>query len=311
MDLSIVATLYCSTPHLKEFYDRVRATAAKVAGEFEIVLVNDGSPDCSLEVALRLQTDDPRVVVVDLARNFGHHKAMMTGLAHARGKRVFLIDCDLEEEPEWLEEFFHILDREGCDVVFGIQEARKGGLIERLSGNAFYAVLNSLTGIDFPRNVVTARLMSRRYVDSLLQYREREVFLAGLWHITGYAQTPVTVKKHTTSPTTYSTSKKLSILVNAVTSFSNRPLRYIFYIGSLISVLSALYIFYLLTRKIVFDIPVDGWTSLIVSLWFLGGLNILFIGVVGIYVSKIFIETKDRPYATIRAVHRVSEPDDG
>ena len=312
MKLSIVSTLYQSAAYIAEFHRRASAAAQQLVGdEYEIILVNDGSPDKSLDLAVQLTENDSHVVVVDLSRNFGHHKAMMTGLAHAKGQNVFLIDSDLEEEPEWFEEFFHILDREGCDVVFGIQEARKGGLIERLSGTAFYALLKSLTGIDFPRNVVTARLMSRRYVDSLLQYREREVFLAGLWHITGYAQRPVTVKKHNTSRTTYSTSKKLSILVNAVTSFSNRPLRYIFYIGSLISVLSALYILHLLTRKIVFDIPVDGWTSLIVSLWFLGGLNILFVGVVGIYVSKIFIETKDRPYATIRAVHRVSEPKDG
>src|SRR5512139_2401581 len=128
MKLSIVATLYQSAPYIAEFHQRSSAAAKKLAGEdYEIVLVNDGSPDNSLDLAVQLTESDSHVVVVDLSRNFGHHKAMMTGLAHARGEQVLLIDSDLEEEPEWLIAFAEQMQSEHCDVVYGAQEQRKGG----------------------------------------------------------------------------------------------------------------------------------------------------------------------------------------
>src|SRR5690606_17924878 len=189
--LSVVATLYNSAAHLAEFHRRASATAQDLAGEdYEIVLVNDGSPDASGALAQDLVRTDPRTVLVDLSRNFGHHKAMMTGLAQACGDRVFLIDSDLEEEPEWLGPFAATMAKTGADVVFGVQERRKGGFFERWSGDLFYRLFHLLTGIDIPRNMVTARLMSRRYVNALIRHEEREVFMAGLWHITGFDQTP-------------------------------------------------------------------------------------------------------------------------
>ncbi|MGH9548808.1 MAG: glycosyltransferase family 2 protein, partial [Terriglobales bacterium] len=126
MDLSIVTTLYASAPYLEEFYARTCVVAERVTSDFEIILVNDGSPDNSLEIALSLYRKDARVRIVDLSRNFGHHKAMMTGLAHARGDMVFLLDSDLEEEPELLNTFYEKLQQTGADVVFGVQQKRKG-----------------------------------------------------------------------------------------------------------------------------------------------------------------------------------------
>ncbi|RYE74975.1 MAG: glycosyltransferase, partial [Hyphomicrobiales bacterium] len=134
MKLSIVTTLYQSAATIDEFCRRAFAAAAKIASDVELVLVNDGSPDDSLDRAVALHEADPRVVVVDLARNFGHHKAMMTGLAHATGDLIFLIDCDLEEEPELLGMFFERLSSGGFDVVYGQQEIRRGGLSERFTG---------------------------------------------------------------------------------------------------------------------------------------------------------------------------------
>lgn len=232
MKLSIVATLYQSAPYIEEFFRRAGAAAHQlVDDDYEIVLVNDGSPDNSLELAIHLSQSDPHVIVVDLSRNFGHHKAMMTGLAHARGEQVFLIDSDLEEEPEWLLSFSEQMQREQCDVVYGIQWQREGGVFERWSGQLFYRIFRLLTHLDLPNNIVVARLMTRRYVNALLQHDEREVFMAGLWHITGFDQRPQTIKKHCTSETTYTFRRKMSLLVNSVTSFSNAPLIGIFYIG--------------------------------------------------------------------------------
>lgn len=304
MKLSVVATLYRSAQYVIDFHRRASGAARELVGDdYEIVLVNDGSPDNSLALAVQLTELDRHVVVVDLSRNFGHHKAMMTGLTHSKGERVFLIDCDLEEEPEWLLNFTEQMDREICDVVYGVQERRKGSWFERWSGQWFYRLFKALTGIGLPENVVTARLMTRRYVDALLGHEEREVFMAGLWHITGFDQRSQVVRKHSTSETTYTFRRKMSLLVNSVTSFSNAPLVSIFYIGVSISLFALAYIVYLVTNWLFLAKPMSGWTSVMASIWLLGGMVISFIGILGIYLSKIFSETKQRPYTIVRQIY--------
>lgn len=303
MELSIVTTLYRSAAYLEEFHARASAEARRLTDRYEIVLVNDGCPEESLAAALRLQAADPHVVVVDLSRNFGHHRAIMAGLAQTVGKRVFLIDCDLEEPPELLGTFAARFAQGDCDVVYGIQEARKGGWFERATGSMFYALFNWLTNLDMPKNILTGRLMSRRYVDALLRHEERELFLAGLWHIIGFEQVPMAVTKVSKGASTYTLRKKVALFVNSVTSFSDKPLIYIFYVGSLISLASAASAVYVVYRKLVHDDTLTGWTSIIVSIWFLGGLVILFLGVIGIYLSKVFVETKRRP-TLVRHVYR-------
>jgi putative glycosyltransferase len=305
MKLSIVATLYKSAPYITEFHQRVSAAAKQLAGdEYEIILVNDGSPDNSLDLAVHLTEIDAHVVVIDLSRNFGHHKAMMAGLTNASGQRVFLIDSDLEEEPEWLLSFTKKMDAELCDVVYGIQIERKGDYFEKITGRIFYNVFRFLTGLAQPDNIVTARLMSKRYVDSLLMHQEREVNIGGLWIITGFKQCQQFVKKHSTSPTTYSLSGKFSHLVNAVTSFSSQPLVITFYSGLLISVTALAYILYLVIRYALIASPTDGYTSIIASIWLFSGLIIFFMGVQGIYISKVFSEVKQRPNTIVRHIYK-------
>src|SRR5579883_906567 len=292
MKLSIVTTLYQSAPYVAEFYARTSSVAQQLVGEdYEIVFVNDGSPDNSLEVAVKL-TQDSHVIVVDLSRNFGHHKAMMTGLAHAQGDLIFLIDSDLEEEPEWLLSFADQMAKESCDVVYGVQEKRRGNWFERWSGEIFYCLFRYLTGINYPSNIVTARVMTRRYVDALLHHKEREVLIGGLWHITGFNQLPQDVKKHSTSQTTYTFLKKFSVFFNAIISFSYMPLIVIFNIGITIFFGSLLYVFYIILLWAFLNKVVDGWTSIMASIWLLGGIMISFIGIIGIYLAKIFSETK-------------------
>jgi len=227
----------------------------------------------------------------------------MTGLAQAKGDRVYLIDSDLEEEPEWLLSFSEQMKSEPCDVVFGVQEVRRGGRFERWSGRWFYSFFKILTGLSLPENIVTARLMTKRYVDSLVLHQEREIFMAGLWYITGFTQIPKVITKHSTSESTYTFRKKMSLLVNSVTSFSNMPLISIFYIGVLISIFAIIYIAYISIHWIFLATPLSGWTSVIASIWLLGGMIISFIGVIGIYLSKIFTETKQRPYSIVRKIY--------
>jgi putative glycosyltransferase len=302
--LSIVATLYQSAPYIAEFHQRASAAARQLVGDdYEIVLVNDGSPDNSLDLAINLTEQDSHVVVVDLSRNFGHHKAMLAGLAQARGVRIFLIDSDLEEELEWLADFASTMATEAADVVYGVQETRKGNWFERWSGDLYYTVFNYLADIDHPRNIVTARLMSRRYVEALLQFREREMVISCMWVIAGFKQYALPVKKHEHSSTTYSLTKKIGQATNAIISFSEAPLRLIFHIGLSIFAVALLYACHLVFQKLVLGTPMDGWTSLMVSIWLLGGMVISFVGVIGIYLSKVFSETKQRPSFIVRAIH--------
>lgn len=304
MKLSVVSTLYQSAPYLAEFHRRASAAARTLAGDdYEIILVNDGSPDESLDMATDLVEQDAHVIVVDLSRNFGHHKAMMTGLAHARGERIFLIDSDLEEMPEWLCEFVQQMDRQGSDVVYGVQAVRNDPLTSRVPSILFYKMLRLFTHIDIPSNITTVRIMSRRYLNALLLHRESEIYIAGLWAITGFYQSPRTVTKMHKGKTSYTLSRKLSIFVNSMVSFSSAPLVGIFICGITISFLASLYILWLVINRTLLAHTLSGWTSVMASVWLLGGINVAFIGVIGIYLAKIFSETKRRPYTIVRAVY--------
>jgi len=302
MRLSIVTTLYRSAPFVREFYRRISAAAAAVTGDYEILFVNDGSPDESLDLATEIVAADAHVRVVDLSRNFGHHRAIMTGLGYAQGDRVLLIDCDLEEEPELLERFWREMDAGDADVIYGVQNDRKGRWLERVSGQVFYRLFNALSDYAVPENLVTLRLMTRRYVESLLLHDERELFLGGIWAITGFKQQPVTVVKRSRAGTSYTLRRRISLFVNAITSFSSKPLVLVFYLGTAISLAAACAAAVLVIRKFFFGALMTGWASLIVSIWLLGGITIFCLGIIGIYLAKVFTEIKRRPYSIVREV---------
>jgi len=302
--LSIVTTLYGSAAHLEAFYARVTSVASRLFPDYELILVDDGSPDRSLDVAIGLCARDPRVRVIELSRNFGHHRAMMTGLARARGQLVFLIDCDLEEQPEWLEPFLARLQETGADVVYGVQEARRGSWFERVSGDLFYTIFNLLSDFPVPSNVSTARLMRRAYVRSLVAHRDRELFIAGLWAATGYRQVAMPVTKQRLGPTTYTLRRRVRVLIDAVTSFSRRPLVLVFYLGAATIAIAVLAAAYLIWRHVTSGY-LPGWASVMVSVWMLGGLTLFSVGLVGLYLSRVFIESKRRPLAIVRKVHHL------
>jgi putative glycosyltransferase len=305
MKLSVVTTLYKSSLYVDEFYARITAEAKKITDDYEIIFIDDGSPDDSLKKCIDLHKKDKRVKVIELSRNFGHHKAIMTGLSHTEGEFVFLIDVDLEEEPELLGKFWEKLQSSNnLDVVYGVQEKRKGGLFEKWSGDMFYTLFNAISGVNVPRNLITCRLATKKYNDALILHKEQELFLGGLLTITGFKQEHIVVKKLSHSKTTYDLRSKLSMMINSITSFSNYPLKIIFYSGMLISGISFMYILYILYQRVFLNINLEGWTSLIVSIWFLGGLVLLSIGIIGIYLSKIFIESKNRPYTIIRNIFK-------
>jgi putative glycosyltransferase len=302
MKISVVTTLYNSAPYIGEFVERTRAELQSLTDDYEFILVDDGSPDDSLRTALVLLRTEPRLRVIELSRNFGHHKAMMTGLEHASGDLIFLIDVDLEEPPELLGAFFATLRDEELDVVFGFQKARKGRWVERVGGHLGWKFINFFLPIKVPLNHSTVRLMTRDYVNALVQHKEHKTAIGGLWVITGFKQKGVEFEKLFKGRTSYSFSRRLIALLDSITSFSELPLFLIFYTGCVVIVLSMLTGVYLIIRHLKGHL-LPGWASTVVSISFFGGLTVFSIGVVGLYVSRIFIETKGRPYTIIRRIH--------
>ena len=304
MKLSIVSTLFSSAPYINEFYDRIRREAELLTTNFEMLFVNDGSPDNVLDLALALQKTDPRIQIIDLSRNFGHHKAMMTGLDYASGDLVFLIDVDLEEPPEILALFYKTLCQENADVAYGVQSPRHGPWLTRTFASLFYLIFRLLSEYDIPPDSLTARLMTKRYVDQLVRHKEHLSNMIGLWEITGFRQVPVPVRKNPfKGTTTYTFRRRMATAMFAITAFSGRPLRFIAYLGCAMTAISALYIVFLLIDYFLFDIAVSGWTSVIVSIWFLGGIILFCLGIISTYLAVIFIETKNRPFTVVRQLY--------
>lgn len=309
--LSVVTTLYRSEPWVEEFYRRASAAAAALGEAYEIVFVDDGSPDRAAEIVRGLVAQDANLVLVELSRNFGHHQAAVAGLRQARGRRVFIIDVDLEEQPEWLPAFVTEFDRSGADVVFGVNAMRRGTPFRRSTGRLFWRLFNLVSETTVPAEPCTVRLMSRAYVDALLTLPDRNLFLAGNYAWLGFKQVPLPVqKKARPTRSSYSLGRLAALFLDAVTSFTSYPLRLIFFSGVVLAGLAALAGGGLVARKLLDPASISlGWPSLMVSIWFLGGVMIAFLGVIGIYLSKVFTEVKGRPLYVVRSVHgRAAEP---
>lgn len=304
--LSIVTTMYRSAEFVDAFYKRVSAAARSLTDSYEIVLVDDGSPDESLRIALALAETDARIKVIELSRNFGHHPAMLAGLRHSQGELVFLIDIDLEEQPEWLPAFWQDLHAHTADMVYGIQPVRAGSSWKRHTGSLFYRFFNLASDTPIPPNGCTVRLMRRTYVNAIDRFSETHVFMMGLFSWAGFIQHPRAVQRsRRQSASTYTPLKLIALSISAVTSFSSYPLTVIFGGGLAITFLSLSYAAYLVMEKLIHrDYILSGFTSIMVSLWFLGGTIISVLGVIGMYVGKIFSEAKSRPQYFVRSVHQ-------
>lgn len=305
LKLSVVTSLYRSSPYIDAFYRRIVADAEKLTPAFEIVFVNDASPDDSLEVARRLCATDPRVKVIDLARNFGQHRALMCGMRHAGSECVFVIDVDLEEEPENLGRFWRAMEEDPeTDVVVGQLDKKTLPFAKAFTSDIFYKVFNAFSPVQVSDRDIVSRLMRRSYVDALLQYGETELFLPAVWKDAGFRQKRIVATKVYDGNSSYTFRKKLTMAVDAITSFSSKPLTGIFYLGLLSSGTAALAILYLLAQKLFWGRVFLGWTSLMATLFLIGGVIIFSIGVVGVYISKIFLEVKARPTSLVRAVYQ-------
>lgn len=278
---------------------------SQLTDDYEIILVDDGSPDNSLQMALSLSKDYP-CRVVELSRNFGHHPAILAGLSEAKGEYVFLIDSDLEEPPELIGEFWNHC--EGVDVVFGVHNRSGKSFLNRISGSIFWGLISAVSNVKIERNIANVRLMRRKYVRALLSMPDRNVFLGGMFAWPGFKQISVPIVRLERLETSYSIGKRFQLAFAAAISFSTKPLLYVFFMGISITLLSMLFAAFLIIRKI-FDPSslLGGFTSLMISIWFLGGLIMGSIGVLGFYIAHVYDQARERPRFIIRDVHEDCE----
>ena len=303
-DVSIVTTMYYSKDYLQEFYDRTISIIKELNLSYEFILVDDGSPDDSLLTSIQLQNTDSNIKIIELSRNFGHQRAIMTGLQYASGKLVFLIDCDLEESPELLKDFWHrMITQPNLDVVYGVQLKRKGGWFERLSGRLFYKTLSALSPVHYPADTLTARIMSRNYVDSIIKFQEKELDLWGIFALAGFNQQSISVHKGHRGVSTYTLNKRVKRALEIITSFSHRPLYLTFILGVVSFIIAFINIAVIAYKKMMLNVDVEGWASILASIWLVGGMILLVLGIFGIYLSKMFLEIKNRPLTIVRNVH--------
>ncbi len=305
--ISIVTALYRSSGFLEEFLEKCYNAAALInCTDFEIVMVNDGSPDDSLKKALELKKAKySKVKVVDLSRNFGHHYALLAGINSAKGDHIFLIDCDLEISPEVLVTFYEKIKATDCDVVYGYQEERKGKFVEKRLGGMFWKIFNALSDTRVPASILTERLMNRKYVDALVQLGDKSLFLAGMFHWAGFIQVGIPVTKLLRKgQSTYTLKKRIKLVMEAITTFSGFPLKILFNLGLVITFFSFMLGCFLIIRKILYPSNIlTGFTSLSVMLLFSTGLIIFALGIIGVYIDKIYTQTKNRPTYIIKDIY--------
>lgn len=305
MKLSIITSLYRSEPYIELFLEKAITAGEAYGGTFEIIVVDDGSPDGASGMAKRYADKDDRIRVIELSRNFGHHPAFWCGMHHARGEWCFLIDSDLEVDPAVLADFKKQVESTEADVVYGVQAVRQGAARTRVFGGMFWKVFNVLSDINVPADIMTERLLSRRYLNALLSMGDYNMFLGAMYHWPGFTQVPLPLTKTPRMGRgAYSLLDRVRLLVEAVSSFSSAPLTLIFWLGSGISVLSLVYSGYLLLRRLLFPASlVDGFTFL--ALVLVGGVGaiLMALGVIGIYIHRIFKQVQHRPVFIVKNIY--------
>lgn len=307
MKLSVVTTLYRSKGFLEVFLKEI-ISAIKIIDiyDFELIFVNDGSPDDSVKYLLERKKEISQIKVIDLSRNFGHHYAIQAGLNYASGEYVFLIDNDLESPPSVLVDFYNEIKKDTTlDVVYGFQETRKGNFIEKKVGSVFWVLINKLSDTKIPHNILTERLMTKQYVNELLRLQDANLFIGGMFYWVGFNQKGLPVKKGLREGTsTYTIKRRAELMLQAITSFSGKPLEWLFYIGLTISFFSFLFLVYLAIKKIIYSNEVQlGWTSVVAINVLILGIISTFLGLIGIYIFKIFKQVQGRPNAIIKKIH--------
>ncbi len=293
--LTVISPVYRNEDTLEELARRIGTAANAVFGSYELVFVNDGSPDGSREVLRRLAEADKNVRAITLVRNFGQHVALMVGLRHARGDYIMFIDADLEESPEDLAAFAAKMKEGGYEIVVGRRLNQRSSFLRRLGARLFAGIFNALSDHKVLENVSSMRIMTRRYVDYLTEFSERP-FLAGLTSWIGLPVGLVDVEMRERRGSGYSIWKLIKYGLGGVIGFSTRPIRIATFSGIIVCAVSVFYGAYILGHYLLNrGATLPGFTSVATLLAFLAGTQFLFIGLLGEYIGAIFLATKNRP----------------
>ncbi len=301
--LSVVIPVYNEQENLALLYTRLIAALEPVEPNFEIVFVNDGSRDDSVAILESLALRDARVQVIELARNFGHQIAISAGLDFARGEAVIVMDADLQDPPEVLPKFIAKW-REGYEVVYAIREQRKEGWFKRAAYALFYRLLQRIANIQIPLDSGDFSIMDRRVVDVLVRMPERNRFVRGIRSWIGLNQTGLAYERHAryAGKPKYTLARLVYLALDGLVSFSFVPLRMITLLGFGVSALSILLAIGYAIQKLTVGLNPPGFATTVVAIFFLAGIQLITIGVIGEYVGRIFEEVKQRPLYVVRRV---------
>jgi dolichol-phosphate mannosyltransferase len=303
--LSVVVPVYNETEVIEEFYKRLKYTLSSFdLYSYEIIFVDDGSSDDSYQKIVKLADLDPNIKVIKFSRNFGHQIAITAGIDIAQGDAVVIIDADLQDPPEIIGKFIEKW-KEGYDVVYGVRERREGeSKLKLFTAAIFYRVLKTLTKVDIPLDTGDFRLMSKRVVAHLRDLREQDRFVRGLVSWVGFKQTGVHYarEKRHAGVTKYPYTKMVKFALDGLTSFSGTPLKLATLFGYATSFLAFLYACSVFVQKAL-GMTVQGWATIMVGILFLGGVQLICIGIMGEYIARIFTHTKQRPIYIVEEVY--------
>ena len=301
--LSVVVPCFDEETVILEMHRCLVAVLENIPGvDFEIVYVDDGSRDATLDLLRELQRADPRVRVLGLSRNFGHEMAMTAGLSETAGEVVTIIDADLQDPPEIILEMLKLW-RQGVDIAYGVRLEREGETVfKRWTAKVFYRFMDCIANISIPTDTGDFRLMDRKVVNALLAMPERDRFVRGMITWTGFRQEPVHYRRmaRAAGVTKYPFRNMLRLAVDGILSFSFAPLRLATWAGFLTTGIAISGILYVLVVRLFTDVWISGWVALFIAILFLGGVQLVFIGVLGEYLGRIYAEVKRRPLYLIK-----------
>jgi len=294
--------MYNEVPNIAPFFARLIPVLDRLATTYEIICVDDGSSDRTLDVILDVRKNNPAVKVVSLSRNFGKDVALTAGIEHATGAAMIPIDCDLQDPPELIEQMLQKW-REGYEVVLATRQARPGDTpLKRTTAKLFYRVFRKMADFPIPPDTGDFRLMDRRVAKALGTLSERGRFMKGLFAWLGFSQTTILYEREPryAGSSRWNYWKLWNFAIDGVTSFSSFPLKVWSYVGLAISLLAFLYATFLIFFRIIRGIDVPGYASLMVTVLFLGGVQLISLGIIGEYLARVYIEVKGRPLYIVR-----------
>jgi polyisoprenyl-phosphate glycosyltransferase len=304
--ISIVVPVFNEEENLRELYRRIAGVMEYLGLSFELIFVDDGSTDRSFDVMLEISEKDKNVKIIQLSKNFGHQSAILAGVDHAQGKAVIMMDSDLQHPPELiakLVEKWH----EGYEVVYTRRSATPSvGIFKKLTSHCFYMLANYLGEVNIAPGTADFRLLDRAVIESLRDFGERSIFLRGIIHWIGYRQAAIyyMAAPRYSGKSKYPFLKMLRFAMHGITSFSSIPLYITAILGIFISFFSFLYAGMVIYMRLFTNRVVEGWTSVMVAVLFLGGIHLISLGIQSIYLGQVYKEVKRRPRYLVRGIYR-------